>query len=252
MKYLTDKEILNWNRRLENTDYVVYASPSNRSAEPDISYRQKIRAANSDTFLVTTEPFMRFDFTFSIAANREEFFFDLFSKLRQETFGTKSIFNSSEIYGNKSTQDDVKITPIAVSEDIVEDKKSNKHKVLEKEYIRYTYRFAGKLGSIMAYVSYLEDAIKYFSMIWGYTSDGEEVCLLKFPIGSIVSPIKQKSKDFLVLDYKFKRIDNNYYIDYISSEMLSTSSVITYGKIEVFKEEELSFSRNNRIDNILN
>jgi hypothetical protein len=105
----------------------------------------------------------------------------------------------------------------------------------------------------MAYISYLEDAINFFSEIWGYNEDGTEVCLLKYPIGTIVSLSKDKSTDYLVLEYKYRKLDGKYFIDFIASEMLNNKgSVITYGETYTFRESELCYSRNSRIDDILN
>jgi hypothetical protein len=247
MKYISDSEILNWNRRLEKSDYSVSPVSNNKSAEPYIGFRQKVNGFSpmgGDQFVLTIDPFIRYDFTFSIASNRTETFFDLFKKLSLEPFGSKTIF---------SDMNNEKITDIRFSDEVIEGKQVNTHYILEKEYVRYTYHFAGKLSSIMAYIMYLEDAINFFSEIWGYSEDGSEVCLLKYPIGTIVSLPKDKSTDYLVLDYKYRKLDGKYYIDFIVSEMINNKgSVITYGEIYTFRESELCYSRNSRIDNILN
>jgi hypothetical protein len=247
MKYLSDTEILNWNRRLERSDYAVYPLSNVRSGHPDIIFRQKINNGYSpmgEQLVETIDPFIRYDFTFSVASNRKETFFDLFEKLSKESFGTKSIYRD---------QKSEKIMDITFNDTVIETKEENTHMVYEKEYIRYTYHFAGKLGSTMAYVSYLEDTINFFSEIWGYNEDGTEVCLLKYPIGTIVSLPKDKSTDYLVLDYKYRKLDGKYFIDFIASEMLNNKgSVITYGEIYTFRESELCYSRNSRIDDILN
>ena len=247
MKYLSDTEILNWNRRLERSDYAVYPLSNVRSGHPDIIFRQKINNGYSpmgEQLVETIDPFIRYDFTFSVASNRKETFFDLFEKLSKESFGTKSIYRD---------QKSEKIMDITFNDTVIESKEENTHMVYEKEYIRYTYHFAGKLGSIMAYVSYLEDTINFFSEIWGYNEDGTEVCLLKYPIGTIVSLPKDKSTDYLVLEYKYRKLDGKYFIDFIASEMLNNKgSVITYGEIYTFRESELCYSRNSRIDDILN
>jgi len=48
-------------------------------------------------------------------------------------------------------------------------------------------------------------------------------------------------------------MDGNYFIDFIASEMLNNKgSVITYGEVYTFIESELCYSRNSRIDDILN
>jgi len=252
MKYLSDTEILNWNRRLEKSDYAVYPLSNVRSGHPDIVFKQKINFSSnpnvpiygSDQLVETIDPFIRYDFTFSIASNRKETFFDLFEKLSKESFGTKSIYRD---------QKSEKIMDITFNDTVIESKEEITHLVFEKEYIRFTYHFAGKLGSIMAYVSYLEDAINYFSEIWGYNEDSSEVCLLKYPIGTVVSLPKDKSTDYLVLEYKYRKLDGKYFIDFIASEMLNNKgSVITYGEIYTFRESELCYSRNSRIDDILN
>jgi hypothetical protein len=247
MKYLSDTEILNWNRRLERSDYAVYPLSNVRSGHPDIIFRQKINNGYSpmgEQLVETIDPFIRYDFTFSVASNRKETFFDLFEKLSKESFGTKSIYRD---------QKSEKIMDITFNDTVIETKEENTHMVYEKEYIRYTYHFAGKLGSTMAYVSYLEDTINFFSEIWGYNEDGTEVCLLKYPIGTIVSLPKDKSTDYLVLEYKYRKLDGKYFIDFIASEMLNNKgSVITYGEIYTFRESELCYSRNSRIDDILN
>jgi hypothetical protein len=254
MRYLSDTEILNWNRRLEKSDYTVYPLSNVRSGNPDIVFRQKINNgygmnAMGDQLVETLDPFIRYEFTFSIASNRKETFFDLFEKLSKEAFGTKSTYRPQSVRDER----DVKIMDITFNDAVIESKEENTHLVYEKEYIRFTYHFAGKLGSIMAYVSYLEDAINFFSEIWGYNEDGSEVCLLKYPIGTIVSLPKDKSKDYLVLDYKYRKLDGKYYIDFVASEMMNAKgSVITYGEIYTFRESELGYSRNSRIDDILN
>jgi len=249
MKYLSDTEILNWNRRLERSDYSVYPHSNARSGNPDIIFRQKINNgygmnAMGNQLVETLDPFIRYDFTFSIASNRKESFLDLFEKLSKESFGTKSIYRD---------QKGEKIMDIIFNDTVIESKEENTHMVYEKEYIRFTIHFAGKLGSIMAYVSYLEDAINFFSEIWGYNEDGTEVCLLKYPIGTIVCKLSDKSTDYLVLDYKYRKLDGKYSIDFVASEMMNAKgSVITYGEIYTFRESELCYSRNSRIDDILN
>jgi hypothetical protein len=247
MKYLSDTEILNWNRRLEKSDYAVHPLSNVRSGHPDIIFRQKINNGYSpmgEQLVETIDPFIRYDFTFSIASNRKETFLDLFEKLSKDPFDTKSIYRD---------QKSEKIMDITFNDTVIESKEENIHLVFEKEYIRFTIHFAGKLGSIMAYVSYLEDTINFFSEIWGYNEDGSEVCLVKYPIGTIVSLPKDKSTDYLVLDYKYRKLDDKYFIDFIASEMLNNKgSVITYGEIYTFRESELCYSRNSRIDDILN
>lgn len=246
-KYLSDSEILRWNKRLDSSGYSVYPMPNNKSAEPYICFKQKVGYQNNamgEQFVVTTDPFIRYDFTFSIASNKTNTFFEIFNKLSKIPFGTKSIYVDLN---------NEKISDIKFSDDIIEGKEEINHKVSDKVYTRYTYHFSGKLSGIMAYVMYLEDAINFLSEIFGYNEDGSEVCLLKFPIGTQVSTLKDKSTDYLVLDYIYRKMDGKYFIDYIASEMTKNNgSVITYGEVLDFREKDLCYSRNSRIDDILN
>ena len=248
MKYISDSEILRWNKRLDSSGYSVVAMPNNKSAEPYICFRQKVGNSYSpmgSQFVATTDPFIRYDFTFSITSNRVENFFSLFNKLFKVPFGSKSVYFD--------LSNDEKVSDIKLTEDIVESKDEINHKVYDKEYTRYTYHFVGKLSGIMAYVMYLEDAINFLSVIFGYNEDGSEVCLLKFPIGTQVSTLKDKSSEYLVLDYIYRKMDGKYLIDYVASEMIkSNGTSITYGEVLNFNEKELCYSRNSRIDDILN
>ena len=104
----------------------------------------------------------------------------------------------------------------------------------------------------MGYISYIEDAINFFSLIWVYKEDGSEVNLLKYPIGSIVSKKENQSSDFLVLDYKYYKLVNDYKISYIVTEIKENNGMtIKYGQIITISEDKITWSRNNRIDNIL-
>ena len=43
MKYISDSEILNWNRRLEKSDYSVSPVSNRQSAEPYIGFKKKVK-----------------------------------------------------------------------------------------------------------------------------------------------------------------------------------------------------------------
>ncbi len=57
----------------------------------------------------------------------------------------------------------------------------------------------------MAYISYIEEAIDCFNLLYGYDENGEEINLLKFPIGTIVTIENDTDKDYLVIDYNFNK-----------------------------------------------
>jgi len=245
MKYLTDKDILKWNDRLDKSQYRLNPRYNTRNGYPDISINFISEPFSGFTGATeikeTTEPVIRYEFSFSIIKNRKDEFFILLNKMFQRKLVTHFVY-----------QDSSKEIQIYKDSDI--EKSNIDHTVLNRDFIKYTYKFSGKLGSIIAYISYLEDAITYFQMIWGYNEEGEEICLTKYKIGDIVSIKNDKSKDFLVVDYYYDRIGEEYKIDYVISEMMSNpnSSVIKYGDGLKESEDNLTYSRNNRIDNILN
>lgn len=254
MKYILDSEILKWNDRLSKTPFMVYPKSNLKGSHPHISFRQKtnyragagVPSGMGIEFVETLDPQINnYQFVFSVAKNRVSNFFDIFDRLREEEFGTTTCYTD--------TNNTNKIGEIKITDDVVVKKDQSVHKILEKEYVRFSYTFTGKLSQIMGYVFYLEDTIEFFSNLWGYNEDGTEEHLIKYPIGTLVSDVKDKSKDYLILDYHFRKIDKKYYIDYELTEVLGGySSVIKYGDVKILKENEICFSRNGRIDDILN
>jgi hypothetical protein len=246
MKYLTDTEILKWNDRLSSIpnkhgDIIkVYPKGNMNSSNPYILYKSSTRLGE---FIDLPEPTIDFTFIFSVSSNRLEEFLDILKSSFKDEFGTKSVFVDKNYD---------RVSDIIINESIIKSKNESKHKIGDKEYTRYIYNFSGKIGSIIGYVSYIEDAINFFSLIWGYKEDGSEVNLLKYPIGSIVSKKENQSSDFLVLDYKYYKIVNDYKISYIVTEIKENNGMtIKYGQIITISEDKITWSRNNRIDNIL-
>ena len=240
--HLSDTDIMAWNDRLgEKSGLYVMARYSNVSSQPTIVVKKESIYPGMEP-KEAGDPEIGFRFAYSIAANREGMFFEIFEKLAREGFenhimnanGTSSYIKFERKLGEGSTR--------------------TIHKLYEKEYLRIEHIFTGKLSSIMAYVCLLESAMEYFSMIWGYDESGKEYCLLKYPIGSTVSPADDKSKDFLVIDYRFYRHGPRFIIDYVAAEMMldKKSPVVKYGPVKTFSEKNLSWSRNGRIDDLLN
>jgi hypothetical protein len=194
--------------------------------------------------VITLDPHMNFNFSFSVAKNRVDNFFHIFNKWFSNEIETKTLFED-----NKNQEH---IKDIHVSESIIKSKTQTEHKIKEKEYTKFTYEFQGKLSSIMAYVMFLEDTIEIFSKIWGYDEDGGEHLLTKFTIGDIVSRVKDQSEDYLVLDIIAEKNYNEFILNYEICKMMTKGQIIKYDKSEVVRESDITYSRNNRIDDILN
>lgn len=250
MKYLYDYEIMEWNERLEKSNFTIQTKTDLNTGEPNIIIHEKIDTNyhhsspnNLSGSLGIQEPSIKFTMSFSIVSNRVDFFFDIFNKISSEEVGTKFVFyrNNNECSHK-----------IEFQRNNITEKKISEHNISDKKYTNFKYEFDGNLSSIILYVQFLEDTINFFNKIWGYTESGDEICLLKYPIGSVVSPIKDKSKDYLIIEYNYIKSYKHYDIYYIASEILTKGHIIKYGETLSLKEDKLGFSRNNRIDNILN
>ncbi len=246
MKYLSDSEILKWNDRLVDSDFIVRPRYNNRSSHPDISISQRVNGGfGQEQLIETLDPHIKHRFVFSVAVNRVDNFFSILENLQDQRTGTKVSYTD--------THNNTKLYDIDLNQNLTITKKELQHNIFKKQYTRFEYLLSGKLSHIMAYVSYLEDSIEFFSQTWGYNEDGTEVTLVNFPIGSIVSDVKDKSRDYIVLDYIYRKMDSKYYIDFQVAEVLGgNSGVIKYGRVKTVTERDLCFSRNGRIDDILN
>lgn len=248
-KYLSDSEIMNWNDRLSSTPYFVIPRYHTHNSFPMIIFKQRVKTGNQmnpfgEAEVVTLDPHMKFNFSFSVAKNRVDNFFHIFDKWFTNKIETKTLFV------DKSNRE--KIGDIEVSESIIKSKAQSEHKVKEKEYTKFTYEFEGHLSSIMAYVMFLEDTIEIFSKIWGYDENGGEHVLTKFAIGDIVTKTGDQSEDYLVLDFSPTKSDNKFNINYEICKMIKRGQIIQYGQVEFVNISDITWSRNNRIDDILN
>jgi hypothetical protein len=249
-KYLSDSEILNWNDRLENTPYHVFPKYSTHNSFPAIVFKQRLKyglgsfGSDPESEVVTLDPHMKFQFSFSVAKNRVDNFFHIFNKWFTNKIETKTLF-----VDNSNRE---KIGDIEVSDSIIKSKKQIDHKVKEKEYTKLTYEFEGHLSSIMAYVMFLEDTIEIFSKIWGYDEDGGEHTLTRFSIGDIVTKVGDQSEDYLILDFIPQKNGKDFSLNYEICKMITKGQIIQYSQSEIVRESDITWSRNNRIDDILN
>jgi hypothetical protein len=250
-KHISDSEIMNWNNRLDGTPYFVLPRYHTHNSYPMIVFKQRLNSpafqqlsTNGYEEVITMDPYMKFNFSFSVAKNRVDNFFNIFNKWFSNKIETKTLFE------DKSNRE--KISDIEVSDSIIKSKKQVDHKVKEKEYTKFTYEFDGHLSSIMAYVMFLEDTIEIFSKIWGYDEDGGEHILTKFSIGDIVTKVGDQSEDYLILDFFPQKSGREFSIQYEICKMIQKGQIIQYGNSEIVREDKITWSRNNRIDDILN
>ena len=252
MREIKDIDLLKWNERLKSSPYQVRVNSLNwidGPNGPSLLVQFYTNSFNMFTQESTMpyqvkecgDPITKWKFSFSVVESRKNEFSAILDKLL-----FAGIKNHVDLNG-KMNHERIQVNPSIV-------KNESNHDMFSRTYIKYDYEFEGRLSSVMSYITLIEDAIEFFSSIWGYDKDGEEHCLIKYPIGTIVSKSNDKSRDFLVLDYNYVVDYKDYIINYVISEVITDkkSMVIKYGDVGVSKEDELAYSRNNRIDNILN
>lgn len=259
MKSLTQKEILSWNKRriisinsLANytidklnfnykTNYRRNNAVIIQVIYDDMSYNSPYNHINSSSVKIIKEAYIEYDFCFSVVKNHNEDFFNLLNKiLKNELF--------FEYYVD---EDNTK--KLVLDKSVLFFVKEMNYTISDREFTRYQYNFKGDIFSIMAYISYLEEAIDCFNLLYGYDENGEEINLLKFPIGTIVTIENDTDKDYLVIDYNFNKKGDDIYITYVVTEILyNNKPIIKYGEVSEFYEKNLCISRNGRIDKILN
>lgn len=244
-KHISDSEIMNWNDRLYGTSYYVMPRYHTHNSYPMIVFKQRVKTPfGMETEADTLDPHMKFNFSFSVAKNRVDNFFNIFNKWFTDKIETKTLFIDNN---NKE-----KIRDIQISDSIIKSKSQINHNIKEKEYTKFTYEFEGYLSSIMAYVMFLEDTIEIFSKIWGYDENGGEHNLTKFSIGDIVTKVGDQSEDYLILDFSPQKSGNHFLLDYEICKMIMKGQIFQYGQPEIVREDKITWSRNNRIDDILN
>ena len=69
--------------------------------------------------------------------------------------------------------------------------------------------------------------------------------------GDIVSKIGEQSEDYLILDISAKKNGREFLLYYDICKWTTKGQIIQYGQTEIVKESAITWSRNNRIDDIL-
>lgn len=251
MRVLKDRDLLKWNERMDKSPYRVKVNSTWVNNNQLVSFYMKENIGSphliyndAQSIRECPDPLVKWEFSFSVVESRKDEFLKILNRLL-----SKGISNHVDVYGNGNKHE-----KINASVDILTSSDEFTHEIYNRTYIKYTYKFNGRLSSIMSYITIVEDSIEFFSNTWGYDEKGEEHCLVKYPIGTVVSKVKDKSSDFLVLDYDYVVDYKEFIINYVISEMFTDekSMIIKYGDSETVREDDLCYSRNDRIDNILN
>lgn len=231
----TDNEILKWNDRLKYHQLNIIIRPryvSNSIHNPAIGFNLDIMKNGishwgtnlyNETSLVP-EPHIKYNLIFSIDIDKVDKFNEIYDEIKLREIRT----------------------PISDAEDIrninINNVQTNliteKHSLFKKEYVKFDYTFEGKLGDIMGYVKNINDSIYFLQLKY------------KFKISEVVSDIKDRSIDYLVLKHDYTYTGVNYKLIEIVSN--SADTIIEYGRLFNKEEKFLTWSRTTRIDEVIN
>jgi hypothetical protein len=99
-------------------------------------------------------------------------------------------------------------------EDLVNFKKfesRSKHRTYDVDFTRITYSLKNQpmLASVF-FLQIVKDVVNIIGNFWQFNESGQEICLIKYPVGSIVS-MKNDNSDFFVESVNFVRENTEMY-----------------------------------------
>lgn len=240
---MNDSYIFGWNSRIyeapKSMGLMVSAVYTNGTGI-DIKIRPNIGYVSPDTYdEVLMDPPVKYKIIFSVMKECLGEFDDIINILMNTEF-------DNNVWKNSKKTESVLPTKIY-------SKNESEHKIGKIDYVRYEWEMSGALSEVMALCYIIESSVEIFGKCWGVNEDGEKVCQMKYPIGSIVCVDGDKSTDFLVLDWSFDLLSPNFYHRYDVVAMVEKpgSAVVGYDRRQLLNEERISWSRNSRIDDIL-
>jgi hypothetical protein len=249
---ITDREIMSWNDRLvdyqlgifvkakynANTIFpaIEYASDITRPVPSNLastSWGRNIYTNEGDSsFNVTKEPHITYNLAFSLENSMVDKFDEIYNIIKHNNLQTKVYLNDG--FGKTvGTYRDLKFDSLVI------DFKTEHHSLNNKGYLKYDYILEGNLGDIMGYVKFIEDSLIFLTIE------------PKFKLLEVVSDVTNRSIDYLVLKYTYQQIGTKYTIEYVVSE-IHEDTIIRYGKSKIISEDQLTWSRTARIDEVIN
>jgi hypothetical protein len=233
---LTDTEILQWNERLQDHQLGIIVRPkyvANSAYSPVIGLDLDVtqHPTNNKPWgrnlyqgeTPVQEPHIKFNLIFSIDLDKIDKFDEIYNEIKLREI--KTPVSTGDDSNRNINLDRVKV-------DLV----TEQHTLFKKEYMKLHYVFEGHLGDIIGYVKHIDDTIEFIQLE------------PKFKISEVVSTVKDRSMDYLVLKYMY-----DVGISYKVVEIVSNSAdtVIKYGRVLHMNEKDLTWSRTARIDEVI-
>lgn len=214
---LSSSDILNWNNYIsKKTNIPIVIRPRyNNMIYVDVSYELFDKVHKQDLYI-------KHDINFSILKESS----NIFNEILDSVLNLKMM---SCINDESNTRIDINKPDIILN--------TSEHYLDNKEYIRFEYQVSGHVISVMSYDKYINTAKEIF----------KEYSNMEFPINSIVSIKDDRSKNYLVKNYKF--ISNK--ISYVLIEIDNIDTFISYGDEILIDIDRICHNRDNKIIGIL-
>jgi hypothetical protein len=269
-RFFTNEEIKKWNDILEknssnfllevhnNTKSILIYEKPNSFISPSKFTRSSLLERRNFNHLLNSfnHKSFRHNFCFSVIKKRSNEFFKILESFTDDGIEVGHFESEIEKFDLKKEINNFKQT---------------EHTIGNNDLIRIQYSFTNIL-SAMFVTALIEDTISFFELMWEYSEDGEEKCLLQYPIGNIVSLKDKKNIDYMVSGYelvrpnsilsiykekpffrKFDPITNPTILyDLVCIESGINSGIIRYGSSCIAQENDICPSRTNNLNIILN
>jgi hypothetical protein len=232
---LTDTEILQWNERLQDHQLGIIVRPkyvANSAYSPvigfdlDVTQNHTNKSWGRNIYQGETpvpEPHIKFSLIFSIDLDKIDKFDEIYNEIKLREIMTP--VNTGGDTNRNINLDGVKV-------DLVKEQ----HTLFKKEYMKFHYVFEGHLGDIIGYVKNIDDTIEFIQLE------------PKFKISEVISTVKDRSMDYLVLKYIYGNGISYKVVEIVSN---SADTVIKYGRVLHMNEKDLTWSRTARIDEVI-
>lgn len=125
-----------------------------------------------------------------------------------------------------------------------------KHSVHNTEFLQRVYNFNGiNIFHLLYFGTCVQDTVDIIQKYYNYDENGNEICNIKYKIGSIVSLIDDLSSDYFVQSIIYNLDELQYALSKIESNNTNT---ILFGETKTYNERSICNNRDDRINTILN
>ena len=169
---------------------------------------------------------INYRFVFSVSKNNIQRFENILNQFLKD--GCKHTLYES---GNKEYYQNFEYDDLNILRDI---EVREYHQTYGVDFVKFTYEFNNSPAlSTIFFIQTVKDVINIIGEYWGFDKDGNEVCSIKYPVGSIVST-KDKKSDFFIESISFIR-ENTQKFKELKLRYGFKEELLLYNLLEIVK-----------------